>query len=30
MVERGTDRVVVADGDRELGVFRLADATELL
>jgi hypothetical protein len=30
MVERGTDRVLVVDGERELGVFRLADATELL
>jgi osmoprotectant transport system ATP-binding protein len=30
MVEHGTDRVLVVDGDRELGVFRLSDATELL
>jgi osmoprotectant transport system ATP-binding protein len=30
MIEAGTDAVLVADGDRDLGVFRLADATELL
>jgi osmoprotectant transport system ATP-binding protein len=30
MLETKTDRLVVADGDHELGVFRLADAGELL
>ena len=30
MLEAKTDQVVVADGDKELGVFRLADAGELL
>ncbi len=30
MLERKTDQVVVADGDKILGVFRLADAGELL
>jgi osmoprotectant transport system ATP-binding protein len=30
MIEAGTNAVLVVDGDRELGVFRLTDATELL
>jgi osmoprotectant transport system ATP-binding protein len=30
MLEAGADRVLVVDGERELGVFRLVDATELL
>ena len=30
MLEQKTDRIVVADGDRVLGVFRLADAGDLL
>jgi osmoprotectant transport system ATP-binding protein len=30
MLETNTDRVVVADGDRPLGIFRLADAGALL